>query len=447
MRAAWLCLLIGIVFISALLVCPSAVAQNDGPALKIRDRSETQNNMFDLAVSGSSVPPLNQESPVGLRAFRPVAIGADYKLEYVGAFSGDGKLRKVSSIGRFVDTLITASVHDEEPLPAAGLQLRPFAGLGQSREKIVEDCDPLAHAVKVAKVQSPLADLRDLIVHLAVGMEGVLLTPNGVTTDSRHRVILTDPTAHAVHVLDYDGKTSFRIVGGPGRRLQAPHGVAVDNDDNIYVSDPQRGMVFVYNSEGRFLRYIGNWKGEGLYQGPTGIAIDRKAGHLYLIDTPIHRLFILDLQGNVLQETALARFGNRNDSTSPEEFKYPVSVAVHNDEIFILDAYGVRLQILDLQGKFRKQFFVSSQVNALGRAAPGLCVDDDGNIYVTDTVRGTVRAYNHNGKLLGAFGRPGSRVGEFNLPVGIWADSQGRIYVADSANLRLQVFQLKDTAQ
>ncbi len=444
MRAARLCLLIAGVSISTVLMCPLAIAQNDVPALRVRNQSATQNNL-GVEVSGRSVPPLSQESRVGLRAFPHVALG-DSALEYIGTLSGDGKLRKVSGVGRIVDTLITASVHGEEPPPPTGIQLHPFAGLGQSKQRIVEDFEPTAHAVKVAQVQSPFADLRDLIVRLAVGTERDLIAPSGVTTDSRHRVIVTDPTAHTVHVLDYEGKDSFRIVGGPGRRLRKPYGVAVDGEDNIYVCDYERGMVLVYNSGGRFLRYIGELEGEGLYEAPRGIAIDRKAGHIYLIDTLLHRLFILDLQGNVLRSTPLmAGFGNRNGSTKPGEFKYPVGIAVHNDEIFVLDANGIRLQVLDSRGNFRKQFFVSSQVNVPGGAAPGVCVDDDGNIYVTDTSRGTVRAYDHSGILLGAFGRPGHRVGEFNLPAGIWADSQGRIYVADLGNLRLQVFRRRDT--
>lgn len=443
MRAVWWFPLIAAVFITAGLVCPLAAAQDDAPVLRIRDQGGPQNNTFDPAVSG--VPPVSQESEVGLRAFPHVTLGAGRDLEYVGAFSAYGKFKRVSRLDRVVDTLITASVHGEEAPAQDGVQL--FIGL-TSNERIREDFEPPAHAVKVAKGQSPLADLRDLTIRL-VGTDGVLIAPNGVTTDSRQRVIVTDPAAHAVHVLDYLGKASFRIVGGPGRRLQTPDGVAVDGDDNIYVSDYQRGMVLVYDSEGRFLRYIGNFKGEGVYEGPGGIAIDRKTGHIYLIDRPIHRLFILDLQGNVLQENNLQENGARssqpNGSKRPGELNYPVGVIVHNDQVFVLDANGARLQIFDLQGKFRKQFFVSSQVVAPGRFAPSLCIDNDDNIYVTDIVRGTVRVYNDDGKLLGAFGKPGRRAGEFNAPAGIWADSQGRIYVADSANRRLQVFQISGT--
>jgi len=75
----------------------------------------------------------------------------------------------------------------------------------------------------------------------------------------------------------------------------------VDAEDNIYIADSEAGMVLVYNQSGQFIRYIGNFQGENMYERPTGIAIDRKARRLYLTDTPRNLVFILDLQGNVLK--------------------------------------------------------------------------------------------------------------------------------------------------
>jgi DNA-binding beta-propeller fold protein YncE len=47
-----------------------------------------------------------------------------------------------------------------------------------------------------------------------------------------------------------------------------------------------------------------------------------------------------------------------------------------------------------------------------------------------------------------AFGREGQGPGEFWLPGGLAVDSRNRIYVADSFNKRIQVFEsLEDTGQ
>ena len=52
------------------------------------------------------------------------------------------------------------------------------------------------------------------------------------------------------------------------------------------------------------------------------------------------------------------------------------------------------------------------------------------------------KVYNREGSLMKSFGSTGFKMGEFNFPTGLWIDSTDRIYVADTRNLRVQVFQL-----
>jgi len=97
----------------------------------------------------------------------------------------------------------------------------------------------------------------------------------------QQRLIISDPAGKALHVLDPKRKASFRIVADRGRCLGEPMGVAVDAADNIYIADAARGLVVVFDHNGSFLRYIGNYHGEPQYARPTGIAIDpESAAHL-----------------------------------------------------------------------------------------------------------------------------------------------------------------------
>jgi len=50
--------------------------------------------------------------------------------------------------------------------------------------------------------------------------------------------------------------------------------------------------------------------------------------------------------------------------------------------------------------------------------------------------------YQPDGMPLGTFGQPGNRVGEFRAPRGLWVDGSNRIYVSDTENARVQVFQV-----
>ena len=69
-------------------------------------------------------------------------------------------------------------------------------------------------------------------------------------------------------------------------------------------------------------------------------------------------------------------------------------------------------------------------------------VDHEGNIYVSFADASVVKVYNREGSLMKSFGSMGFKMGEFNFPTGLWIDLTDRIYVADTRNLRIQVFQL-----
>jgi sugar lactone lactonase YvrE len=68
-------------------------------------------------------------------------------------------------------------------------------------------------------------------------------------------------------------------------------------------------------------------------------------------------------------------------------------------------------------------------------------VDSEGHIWVSDGVRNSVQIFDRAGKLLLIFGRNGIGAGEFDVPAGLYLDSKDRLYVADSYNYRVQMFQ------
>ncbi len=317
-----------------------------------------------------------------------------------------------------------------------------------SNVRFVDDIEPPAHAMALPMAHSLPVNARDAVISFVYGRRRVLRTPQDLTTDSQHRVILSDPGIPAVHVLDPKGKGSFSILGGQGRRLQFPAGVAVDGEDNIYVADSQRGMVLVYDQYGKFLRYIGNVHGESMYQRPSGIAIDRKAGHLYLADSDRHLIFMLDLKGNVLKRVGKQWDDNgrgelkRRNNIGPETFNHPTEIALSDLEVTVLDTGGTRVQIMDLECKLLGSFSVRNAYYREADRENGLGVDQEGDVYLSDVGASEVRVYSRNGGLLASFGQPGSRIGEFNSPKGLWIDASNRLYVVDTANVRVQLFQL-----
>lgn len=77
-----------------------------------------------------------------------------------------------------------------------------------------------------------------------------------------------------------------------------------------------------------------------------------------------------------------------------------------------------------------------------------LCCDDEGNLYVTDSGWNKIFKFSPEGKFLGSFGREGQGPGEFLVSPGrgqlnISFGQNGFIYVVDSGNWRLSVFNKK----
>jgi NHL repeat len=67
--------------------------------------------------------------------------------------------------------------------------------------------------------------------------------------------------------------------------------------------------------------------------------------------------------------------------------------------------------------------------------------DAAGNIYVADGFgNARIAKFDKNGKFVKSWGSRGVAPGQFNMPRGIAIDAQGLVYVADSGNRRIQVF-------
>jgi sugar lactone lactonase YvrE len=377
---------------------------------------------------------LRLEPPTqNVRAFPRVSLGSGRELEYLGTFCADAKYKKSSKFNRTLEALGSTSRSTSVLGESVAQQTAAPPWMRFPARRVVEDFEAPAHATNIVHPISNLASIRDTLVTFAYGPARVLGAPHQVTTDSMLRVIISDPDLRAVHVFDPNGKTSFSILGDQGRRLRLPAGVAVDAEDNIYIADSGRGMVLVYNQHGQFVRYIGRFQGENMYERPTGIAIDRKAGRLYLADTPRNLVFILDLQGNVLRRVGKDRKGNGSG-----EFISPTQIAVSDHGIVVLDTEQSRIQVLDLDGNRTSCYRV---VTGVGRDS-GLAVDRDGNIYISYLAGSIIGIYKPDGTPMGTFGASGSRIGEFLAPGGLWVDASNRIYVADTDNGRVQVFQV-----
>jgi len=69
-----------------------------------------------------------------------------------------------------------------------------------------------------------------------------------------------------------------------------------------------------------------------------------------------------------------------------------------------------------------------------------VAVDKEGNVYVTDTLNNRVEIFDADGAFVSEFGSAGDGPGRFARPKGIAVDSDGHIWVADEVQSRVQVY-------
>src|SRR6266508_4438300 len=70
----------------------------------------------------------------------------------------------------------------------------------------------------------------------------------------------------------------------------------------------------------------------------------------------------------------------------------------------------------------------------------GVATDARGNLYVADTKNSRIQVFDSNGQFVREFGSKGSGDGQFNEPCGVAVDPQGEIWVADTWNQRIVHF-------
>ena len=70
----------------------------------------------------------------------------------------------------------------------------------------------------------------------------------------------------------------------------------------------------------------------------------------------------------------------------------------------------------------------------------GVAVDKDGNVYVTDTFNDRVEIFDADGEFISTFGKNGDGPADFERPKGIAVDCDGHIWVVDAAQNLVKVF-------
>lgn len=216
-------------------------------------------------------------------------------------------------------------------------------------------------------------------------------------------------------------------------QMIGPYGIAIDSKGFVYVADQRVGAVFVYDLETRDCQLIRNGI-EAHFGWINGLAIDDD-DRLFVSDGKMRRVTILNAKHEVenqIKDGLIDPVGLAIDTTN--RFLYVVDT--QQDQVIVYDADSLKL--LRKIGTGGKNHFLTTPGDF--GAPQGVAVDGEGNVYVTDTMNNRVEIFDADGNFISTFGKAGDGPGFFARPKGIAVDSDGHIWVADQMQDRLQVF-------
>ena len=216
-------------------------------------------------------------------------------------------------------------------------------------------------------------------------------------------------------------------------QMLRPYGIAIDSKGSVYVADQKVGAVFIFNTETRDATLIKN--GIDAHFGLiNGVAID-DGDRLFVSDGKMHRVLVFTPQHKVegqIAEGLVDPVGMAIDN----ENRFLYVVDEQQDLVFVYDADSLKLlRHIGTPGKKH----TSTLPGEFGGAS-NVALDKDGNVYVADTMNNRVEIFDAEGTFISQFGKHGDGPGYFARPKGIAVDCDGHIWVADQFQDRVGVF-------
>jgi sugar lactone lactonase YvrE len=183
--------------------------------------------------------------------------------------------------------------------------------------------------------------------------------------------------------------------------------------------------------------------GPSQFNSPRNLSI-APDGSVYVADSNNHRIQHFASDGTFLEEWG--SFADSSQGQAPGgTFFEPWSVAVSPDGrfVYVVDTWNHRIQKFGSRGQFLTMWGAFGQDDGpYSMWGPrDLVVDAEGNVLVVDTGNKRIKVYDADGNFISQYGEFGLGAGQFDEPVGIALDSDlGQLYVADTWNQRVQVF-------
>jgi DNA-binding beta-propeller fold protein YncE len=155
-------------------------------------------------------------------------------------------------------------------------------------------------------------------------------------------------------------------------------------------------------------------------------------GRVYVADAAGGSVFVVEPEGLVSRQL--------RPPADPRGFR-PVGVACTADRLFVVNAAAHCLDVFRLASGDWLAKFGERDTSAPGLQFPvAAATGPDGRVYVVDMLNARVQIFDEANQPAGAIGQPGNRVGQLARPRGVAVGPDGIVYVCDAATQTVQMF-------
>jgi tripartite motif-containing protein 71 len=229
-----------------------------------------------------------------------------------------------------------------------------------------------------------------------------------------------------------------RSVNDPNA-MSYPRGVAVDQSNgNVWLNNTRSGTIKEFTSTGGFVAQFGSegsaanqyYYARGIWVAPTGRVFVPDSGNL--------RFKALNQNGSVAWTVPCGTkalsgnfilFGCTSATTDATGNVY--AAAPTENALYKWNASGTLIW---------KKVFARGVGQGQLNSPYGIAIRND-RLWVSEMNNNRLSVFDLNGAFQGTFGGLGTGDGQFSRPTALTFDNAGRLYVCDSVNERIEVFQ------
>ncbi|TAF73616.1 MAG: hypothetical protein EAZ53_12250 [Bacteroidetes bacterium] len=271
-------------------------------------------------------------------------------------------------------------------------------------------------------------------------------SPSGIHIANNGFVYLVEQQNHRIQILTQSGNNvglyaSFGTQGTGNNQFNTPVDIATDSQGKIYVADYSNHRIQILTQSGTNIGYystFGSVQGSGANQlnSPWSVSIDNN-DMVYIADMINNRIQVLTSNGTNfgLFTSFGGTQGNGND-----QLYWPQGICIgNNGKVYVTDFVNKRLQVLTIVGN---SIGIYATYNYQIQNIRDVAVDNDEKIYLI-TAGSSIKVITQNGTNLGlytVFGNHGNSQNQLDNPLNINISNENKIFISDSYNNRISVW-------